>query len=144
MAVATITGNLTDFSETKMNDYQPRITFSPSGPAMNGQQMLVTRPIVVTPNSAGGFQVSLAPNENYSPATTYKVRVDWLDSGGNCVFSDHMPWDLVVPTTGGDIGDLLKVPANPASVWISETPPPRPTPGTWWLVPSTGNLYEWS
>jgi hypothetical protein len=152
--MAVITGTLLDFSLDALAPYSPRLFFCPSGPSTAGPRLLATRPFGVHIDPDGSFSVDVQPTDTIIPAAYYTVRVEWLDSDGGFVGVDFPDWRIYVPSEGGAIGDLLRAPSNPASVWVDLEPPPAPVaPGTWWLRSSatnpddprnTGYLYEWS
>lgn len=142
--MAFVTGTLTDFGLAALAAYAPEIVFTPSGPGVNDTTLFATRPISVTPAANGSFAVNLAPTEDIRPDRWYAISMRWLDSSGGYIGVDFPDWQLRVPSAGGKVNDLLNVPANPGQVWVSETPPTNPSPGTWWLNPTTGDLNEWS
>lgn len=141
----TISGNLKDFGLGAMAQFHPEIVFTPSGPATRPTTLLVTQPIVAIPSAGSGwFSVELVSTANIRPARWYEVAVQWLNSSGGYVRKDYLDWKLFVPPAGGDIGELLAVPTNPVNVYVNETSPLNPAAGTWWLKPSTGDLFEWT
>jgi hypothetical protein len=152
--MATVTGTLADFGLSLLTAYSPKIIFTPSGPATgpgagSARFLLATRPIECIPAPDGKFSVELYPNEASIPATHYTIRIEWRDPNAfdddrGYVGRDDPDWELVVPNLGGSIADLLKLPSNPAQTWVGDLPPDNPTPGTWWLLPSTGDIFEWS
>lgn len=142
--MANVTGTLKDFRSLEFSSLSPTVTFTASGPAVSGASLFSTVPVVVTPASNGTFTVALQATDAVHPGVWYTVKVSWLDSVGGYVGLDYPGWKLFVPTAGGAIGDLISVPANPAMVWTGEYPPTNPTPGTWWLQASTGELKEMS
>lgn len=148
-----VTGTLRDFNITTLAAYSPRIIFTASSAATSPTRLYSTKPIVVTPNLAGDFEVFLQATDTLNPSVWYTIRVEWLDSDGGYVGVDLLEWKLFVTDDGGSIGDLLAVPANPAQVWIGLEPPPHPTPGLWWLQANpdnpddprnTGDILVWS
>lgn len=142
--MALVTGTLRNFGIESLAPYSPQIVFTPSGNAVLGDYLLATDPIVVTPQVSGVFEVNLAPTVDIRPDCWYTIAIQWLDAGGNYIRKDFPDWKLRVPSIGGTVTALLAVPANPAQVWVGETPPPNPVPGTWWLNPTTGELKEWN
>jgi hypothetical protein len=145
--LATVTGILTDFLNVPLAAFSPEIWFTPSGPAISNAAntaLFSTKPIVVIPAADGTFTVNLQSTDFLQPSVWYMVSVRWLDSVGGYVGIDFIDWQLFVPTAGGAIGGIIAAPSNPAQVWVGETPPANPTPGTWWLIPSTSDLFEWS
>lgn len=153
--MALVTGVLADFGRGALTNYAPEVWFTPSGNAVKSPNVLyATRTIKVTPApSTGAFTADLEVNELLNPATWYEITIAWLDGDGGYVAKDFLDWQLVVPGVGGSISDLISVPSNPARVWTSLTPPPNPTPGTWWFetdpndpenLSNPAKLYEWS
>lgn len=142
--MAIVTGKLTDFGLALLTPYAPELVFVPSGPAVIAGALLATKPVVVIPAADGSFTVNLQPTDATQTVFWYTLTVEWLNSSGGYVGKDFPDWKLFVPTSGGTIGDLVTAPANPAMVWIGESEPPNPSVGTWWLIPSTGDLKEWS
>lgn len=151
--MATVTGRLNDFGLEALAAFSPEIVFTPSGPAVGGNVLYASRPIVCIPASNGDFTVELAATEGLHPAQHYTIAVQWLNSAGGYISKDFIDWELSVPEAGGVFADLVAAPANPAQVWVGLTAPANPTPGTWWLESNpaditdplnTGNLYEWS
>lgn len=139
-----VTGVLSDFGLATLAAFNPEIVFTPSGPAISATRLLATKPIKVTPDPDGSFSLTLAPTNSMHPVTWYTISVQWLDSAGGYIGIDFPDWQLFIDNAGGNIIDLLNIPANPAQVWVSTTAPDNPTPGLWWLNPTTGDLYEWS
>lgn len=145
--MAAVTGTLRDFGLEALATSAPRIIFAPSGNAVLGPYLLATTAIIVTPDTPGTFTANLAPTTDTVPDCWYNIRIEWLDpynSTSGYIGMDLLDWALRVPPEGGDISTLLSIPSNPAQVWIDSSPPANPTPGTWWLDPSTGDLMEWS
>jgi len=153
--MALVTGTLKDFGLAPLSTYQPLISFTPSSAALQGGLLLATRPVAVVPSASGAFSADLQPTDGLMPATWYSIRIQWLDSDGGYAAVDFVEWKLFVPQEGGQIGDLVAAPVNPALVYTSLTPPEVggiPS-GTWWLESNpnnindpanTGILYEWS
>jgi hypothetical protein len=148
--MAVVTGTLRDFGMANLAAFQPQIVFTPTGPAMHGDTVLATKPVVVIPAADGTFTATLFLTTYLQPAQTYRMSVRWQDSAGNYPSRDEFTWDLRVPAEGGAISTLLAAKQNPTNVWVGLTPPLNPSKGSWWLESSddglsgTGNLYEWS
>ncbi|WIB16282.1 hypothetical protein DEJ34_03875 [Curtobacterium sp. MCPF17_050] len=148
-----VTGTLRDFNIQSLAAFSPRIIFTPSGVAVSETRLYSTKPVVVVPNLGGDFEVFLQATEDVDPAVWYTIRIEWLDSDKGYVGVDLVEWKLFVPSDGGSIGDLLRVPASAVRVWVGLEPPAYPSPGTLWLLMNpddvddprnTGYLYEWS
>lgn len=142
--MATVTGELATFGFSSLQPYSPEIVFTPSGPTTTALKVRASKPVVVVPEMDQTFSVELTSTDTMRPAAWYTLSIRWLDSGGNFVSVDYPDWKLFVPSAGGDLATLLDVPANPAQVWVGVDPPSGATSGTWWLNPTTGDLYEWS
>jgi len=147
--MAQVVGHLKDFALDTLSPYSPQIIFTASGPAiagLYGTELLVSRPVAVTPASdTGFFSVELVPNVEQVPEGWYTISVRWLDASSSFVSVELPNWRLKVPLDGGNIGDLLDdTPFNPELVSVSTNPPAVPTDGSWWIEDTTGNLYEWS
>jgi hypothetical protein len=143
--MATVTGALSDIGINAFPELQPRLIFTPSGPATAATRLFATKPVIVPVASGSGtFTVDLQPTDGMRPAIWYVVTIEWLDPAGNYVSADFLEWKLFVPSGGGNFGDLVQAPLNPLLFWVSETPPTDPTPGQYWLTPSTGDLKKWS
>lgn len=155
MALATVTGTITDIAAAPLVDAQVRIVFDLPRPAFrpgpgNFAPGFATKKVVDNFASTGTFSIELESNVGTMPPTPYRVRLEWLEGpdalagGGGYVGSDHLAWDLWVPEGGGNLANLLELPANPSLVWESPTEPLNPLPGYKWLNTTTGVLYEWS
>lgn len=150
----TVTGFLQDFGENLLSDYSPELHFLPSGPAVGNVTLYATKPIVVIPNPVNGrFEVDLVQTTDLNPDRWFVIAIAWLDSvTGGYIGKDFLDWKLRVPPEGGQLADLMEAPSNPGRAWVGLTPPPNPTPYTWWLhsnpdnildPENTGDLYEW-
>lgn len=143
--MASVTGLLKTFGLGDLAGYQPELWFDPSGPATSGATVYFSQSVKATIDfDTKTFTVTLQPTTELEQDVWYTPRIRWLNAIGNYTQPDYPDWKVRVPPEGGVFGDLLTAPSNPAHVWVSETPPADPTPGTWWLVPSTGDLSEWT
>ena len=149
--MAIVTGFVDDFGPAELAASGLTISFTPSGPAVQdapggqGERVVLSsRAIDVVPALDGSFRVDLVPTDTVQPNTWYTITMRWLNGADIPIGADFPDWRLYVPTAGGSVGDLLAVPTNPIWVWTSTTPPANPTPGIWWLNPTTGDLNEWS
>lgn len=145
MALATVTGALSDIGVAAFPTLSPRLIFTLSGPATEGTRVFATKPKVVPVNAGSGiFTVDLQTTTNLRPAAWYTITIEWLDPSGNYVAADFLEWKLFVPSGGGNLADLLETPVNPMLFWAGPTPPPNPQPGQYWLNTTTGILTKWS
>lgn len=130
----TVTGTLRDFNIQSLAAYSPRLIFTPSSTAVSTSRLYSTKPIIVTPNLGGDFEVFLVASDSVFPMVSYSIRVEWLDAENGYVGADVIDWELLVPEAGGAIGDIMQVPANPILAWVDVVEPPfKPVPGVWWL-----------
>ena len=116
--MAVITGLLQDFGGNPLNGVAARIVFSPSGPALQGSGIFTTRPQYAYPATDGSFSIQLIENGGLHPATWYNVWIEHLDVGTNYVRRDDLIWQLIVPSGGGPIGDLIAAPIQTFQVWV--------------------------
>lgn len=150
--MAIVTGSVDDFGPAGISAADGvTLSFIPSGPAIQqppqGQGssvLLLSRKVDVIPAADRSFAVDLVPTVDVQPSSWYAISLHWLNGAGIPVGADFPDWRLYVPEEGGDLSDLMSVPANPVWVWTGTEPPTNPTPGTWWLNPETGDLNEWS
>lgn len=141
--MATVTGTLTNFGLAALVGFSPRIIFAPNTVAVSPDRIMAKQPIVVPVGPSGNFSVELAATVNLRPEAWYDISIEYLNPDGGYSSLDFAEFKLRVPTAGGDIPDLLDIPAVPAQVWVDVNPPTSPTPGTLWLNPSTGDLKRW-
>jgi len=140
-----VNGTLTDFGLDPIAGLTPRLVFMPASPGVAGLNVLTTLPVEVTPAANGYFEVDLASTQTIAPATYYIVKITWIDAAQNRRHrSELLPWKLFVPPEGGALGDLLRVPSNPALTFTGTEAPYNPAVGSWWLDPTTGDLSEFS
>ena len=123
-----VTGTLTDFGLQPLTGAQPELIFTPQEPATKNGRLLATRPIVVTPQPSGYFEVDLISTVGVVPATWYEVTIRWVDPASGF---DHVRWRLTVPDGGGQIGTLLAAPAGPGTFYAGRERPP--VDGKIWL-----------
>lgn len=136
--MAKVTGFLGDYELSHLIGKHPTLVFAPSGPAVGNAGVFAPERATVVPVGATGyFEANLQPTDTLRPAIYYTVSIQW-GRGRRAL----LPWKLSVPSAGGLLADLLRVPAQASQVWIGVDPPP--TPGGLWLDPVTGDLKEWS
>jgi hypothetical protein len=138
-----VNGTLTDFGLDPLSLSSPVLIFRASTTGITGLNVLSARKAVeVTPAPNGFFEVELVATSAIAPADVhYTVEIRYRDALGMTV-TERLPWQLYVTAEGGALGDLLRVPSNPALVYTGTEPPEPATPGTWWLDPETGDLAE--
>ncbi|MET0716419.1 MAG: hypothetical protein ABWY57_16050 [Mycetocola sp.] len=155
--MAIITGYLRDFTNGYLADYKPVMVFQSTTPGVDGNNVLVDKPIEVTTSSIGRFDVDLKPSGPIRPAMYYTVSVKWLDSDGGFIGFNEIPGKLYVPDGGGMFGEFFTTETGaPGLTWVSLSPPPSPGVFTTWLRmdpndfnpddddPTVGDYYEWS
>ena len=106
--MATLTGALKDFTPQPLGSSANAVlVFTPYGPAGSStKSLLVSREIRVSPASDGSFTVSLASYASTNPSTAYRLRVEWMDSAGNYLTTEEIPWAIVV-TGDGELVDMF-------------------------------------
>ena len=142
-----VTGTLSDFIRDPLAAaLSPQIVFVPSSAAAKNGLLFASRPIIVTPQPSGYFEVDLFSTEGTTPPTWYTVRIQWVESNGGYLGADHLEWKLRVPADGGQIGALLDAPAPSGAVWFGPEPPSSPSRYTGWvntgLNPPVYNEWE--
>lgn len=138
--MATVTGNLEDFSLSNLTPFSPSLVFIPSRPAITTtNHLLVSKEIAATVTPTGSFTVDLTPTADIRPDTFYGLRMEWLDSVGGFVQKDFPDFQLRVPPEGGVLNDLLGDLSNFLDVWVDETDNPT---FAFWYQPSTGLLWK--
>lgn len=153
--MSIVTGNIVDWQGSPRPGMFPIVVFKPRKPAGQGANVFFTAPIEEVPAENGSFSVALLDSYSTDPLGLYDVEIQWRNATGIPVGFDQLTDEahpLVVPVAGGELGTLLQYPANPSRAYYSLTPPPNPSPGTWWLEVNpddpndpgnTGFLYEW-
>jgi hypothetical protein len=148
MALATITGTLADFGRGNLAARQPEIIFNPSGPTtvISDGSTLAGVPIVVTPDSAGAWSQSFVPYDDQSPRRYLTMQIRMLDPGAEYIYIDFPDWQILVPTTGGRLTDILDLPLDAGFVWsvAGETIPAEARPGDWLLNTLTSDVFKLS
>lgn len=139
-----VNGTLTDFGLDPLTVNSPTLYFRSSSTGVAGLNILSARKAVeVTPAANGYFEADLVASAAVAPADAhYIIELRYRDAATGQMVSEVLPWKLFVPTGGGALGDLLRVPANPALVFTGTEPPELAAAGLWWLDPETGDLAE--
>ena len=136
-----VTGTLSDFGLSSLTQYQPVIVFMPSGVGFMGGRVLATRPIRVTPDAGGYFQVDLASTDTIEPAVWYGIQIQWLEPGGGYSYIDFEQSKLYVPTLGGNLPVLIDTPSTNQLMVIWQDTEPIPWPlGVVWANTITGDV----
>ena len=112
--MATLTGALKDFTPQPLGSSANAVlVFTPYGPAGSStKSLLVSREIRVSPASDGSFTVDLAAYASTNPRTAYKLRVEWMDSAGNYLTTEEIPWAIVVSGDGSLVDMFADVQAG--------------------------------
>lgn len=142
MKTAKITGQLTDFGLDPLTAHDPLLIFKHVRPGVAGTAILSTKPVEIRPLYNGYFEADLVPAAAIAPAGYYTVTIEWTAPPGRKRHREQFPARLYVPSEGGVLADILRVPPNPALVWTGEEPPRDPSPGSWWQTPA-GDIFEW-
>lgn len=124
--MAVVTGTLKTFGLESLAGKQPVIVFEANKAATGpGGELFATDPVRVPPANDGAFTARLQATENLiTDGVHYNMWIEYLDPANNYVRVDNPDWQLRVPTAGGALGDLLKVPKiNSALVITSPSPP---------------------
>lgn len=156
--MAVVTGTLKTFGMESLAGKQPLIVFEANKAATGpGGELFATDPVRVTPATDGTFSARLQPTENLITADVhYRMWIEYLDSANNYVRIDNPDWVLRVPTAGGTLSDLLKLPKVSSGLVITAptAPPVWLGLGAMWLQSdpndmdnplnpaNTGDLYE--
>lgn len=125
--MAAVTGTLKTFGLESLAGKQPVIVFEANKAATGpGGELFATDPVRVPPASDGAFTARLQPTENLiTDGVHYRMWIEYLDAANNYVRVDNPDWQLRVPSAGGTLGDLLKLPRVSSGLVItSPTPPP--------------------
>jgi hypothetical protein len=140
--MATVTGTLSDFGYASLAPYQPVVTFTPTGPGVQGGRLLAAKPVSLSPGAGTGyFEVDLAPTEGIVPETWYQISISWLDTNAGWIEKNFVGTKLEVPELGGPIGYLVKSPPTPPPfvAWQPTAPDPWPI-GLVWVNSITGDV----
>lgn len=143
-----VVGTLTDVGLAALAGRSPRLLFSMEDGAASGANLLASQPYVCIPGPTGDFSAAIASSVGLTTPSgkpaTYRLIVEWLDSGGNYTRQDlwsnlFVPY---VPNGNVNIGDLIRDASaiNHLDVWISETDNPA---YFWWFNPAT-QLLGWN
>lgn len=152
--MAVVTGTLMDVGGGHLAGRNPEITFElNSSSTAKSDEIYATEPARAVPAADGTWTANLAPTTSMTAGDAhYVVSIRWQDAAGNVSRMDYPNLRLIVPPSGGRIGDLLGKVSNPLIVHVGLTPPENPLPYSLWLEQdpddpgspaSTGNLYEW-
>lgn len=154
MALATVTGTLSDVGGGHLAGLHPELVFTLNQPGLSSGTLYATQPEPVAPASNGAWSVDLADTSKMSDDCYYTLAIRWQDPDGKRTRVDFPDWKIRVPTGGGNIADLRGPGSNQSMVYVSTTPPDNPTPFMLWLEqdpdnpdPSnpanTGTLHRW-
>lgn len=137
-----VRGQLTDFGFDPLTGNKPRIFFQHKTPGVSQSNILTTKPVEAVPTAGGFFELELAASAAVAPAGFYEITIRWTDASGN-TWTEVLPWRLHVPSEGGSLADMLRVPQNPALTWTGAEPPRDPSPGMWWQK-LNGEIWEFA
>ena len=120
-----VVGTLTDVGLAALAGRSPRLLFSLEDGAASGVNLLASQPYVCIPDESGIFSAAIASSVGLTTPSgkpaTYRLIVEWLDSGGNYTRQDLWS-NLFVPVGDVNIGDLIRdaTAINHLDVWIDE------------------------
>lgn len=136
----TVTGTLSDIGLGNLAAFNPVLQFAPSEPAASpGGRIFPTRPVEVTPNSAGAFTVNLATTDGIIPRRAHWVlSIGWRNpdgymSGSGYFAKDFPTWPIRVPAGGGQLVDMLDIAATIDMIYVGVTPPHPDTGYLFWI-----------
>lgn len=104
--MSTVTGNVKDFRPQAIGG--ATLVFTATNPASStsGGTLLLPKEVRAAAASDGSFSVDLASYVGTNPRTAYRLRIEWLDEGGNYTATEEIPW-LVVVTGNGYLTDMF-------------------------------------
>lgn len=148
--MAAVTGNARFFSGAAPLPRDFTLILKPSGPGFNGAGSFWGPPVEAKPNASGNFTFSVQPTIGLMPHVWYEISSRWLDDAGNYPGRDFPGWRVEVPSSGGDLSQLITVVGRGVGhIWIGPDAPPKPGKYTAWIdnsspVPDAGMpYYEW-
>lgn len=141
--MALYTGTLTDCGLGALADRELTLSFRLEQPAStSGGGLLATRPVVVTPDSQGGFSVTLVPSTSIvGGGGKYVLAASWLSDSGTYSRADFFRFTAM---RGGGTITLESEGVDPNKVWVGDQPPTNLTTWRWWLDTTTGILKGWN
>ena len=135
-----ISGSLSDIGLAPLTGASPLLRFTPSSAAVDGNgRVFASKPVEVTPNSAGAFSVTLASTLNLVPkGTHWRLEVLFRSSsadGAGYTHSDFPPLKVFVGSADASIADAV---AGDPALWASllhvgTTPPAVLRAGLLWI-----------
>ena len=105
---ATVTGRVTDLTNTKRPGWQPLVRASLENGAVAYDGTVVgSEPVVLNSAGAGGsIGADLIISEEFPGRPRYLLTLDWLSPSGGTAIRELVA-HLYVPRGGGGIGDLI-------------------------------------
>ena len=163
--MALVSGSVLDLTAGSMDPLEIEVVFTLNAPntyaaGSSAGRIIPTEPAVIKPDSSGDFTVNLAVTTAMVNEGWYNLQLRWLGADSGTALIDFPDWQIIVPSAGGNLGDLVVNTAgggihNSRVVWVSQTAPPYPRKFMLWLQQepgespdpydpaNTGNLYEW-
>lgn len=124
--MATLSGLVSDVGLDPLGGTLARLLLAPSEPFIDGSQILVgTATATITGDT---WTVDLAPTP---PGIYYTITAVWVRDGVEHV--QTLRHRIVMPSTGGDLGDLPSVPFSTERCWLGPEPPTDRQKYPWWL-----------
>ena len=144
--MATVTGTLTDIGMGHLTGKSPTILFTLNDANSMGASIIPTEPKRVSPASDGSWSVDLAPTSSMLQSSAfYQITIQWVESEGPGT-GVRADWDrlrFVVPSTGGNVGDLINQTTAGDHVWVSPTAVDPNAYSGFQLNTTTYDLYQW-
>lgn len=146
--MAQVTGKLLHLGLQPIKGKQLVLRFHISSAAVGNQTMIPRDWVVeVMPSEIdGAFSVDLAATDNLRPTDVhYWMEALWFNPtirDGDIPITSELHFKLYVPSSGGEIGDLLRTQRDAGLVWTGDRPLGA-TSGMRW-VDETGRLWEYN
>jgi len=103
-----VTGTLEDIGANSMASLNARIILSSQEVATKGSVIMPTQEIVAEVGSGGAFSFpNVRASLENNPYTPYKLAIEWQDSAGNYTRTDFPSFQIVVPSAGGRLADMV-------------------------------------
>lgn len=131
MALETYTGRVTDFSRKAFNTAQQLdLRVVPTQAGFGGGGLLSDREIPVSVATNGDFTFQLEGSTSVRPVAEFALEARWLDSQAK----SWSRWAVFrAAAGGGNIKDIVSLPAPPGSIAYGFGPPPSDFRGGFYL-----------
>lgn len=131
MALDTYSGRVTDFSRKPFTSSEElKLQVVPEQSGYGGLGILAKKPIPVTVAPNGSFSFQLETTDSVRPrgAAMYHIQAKWLHETG---WTDWVTFRATAG--GGNIKDIVNLPAPPGSIAYGYGPPPPDFRGGFYL-----------